>query len=217
MSNNNKKDYAVFINKKKGKKLVFYPVAKNANTSAKLFFIRHLGLEKQFFYIEDIPRYKHTKGMYDKHTGKYNLINFFPPYTPFKEMAVDIKCCIVRDPIKRFISTYTNRILFHKDEQFKNFTIDEVLESLESSAFDNKHFLPQSYWLGHDLSYYNFYSFTNEIENFESKINSFFGQEKKFPILQTGGNTNFLKLNTNQEKKIKKIYYSDFNLLKINF
>ena len=215
MSNNNKNDYAVFINKKNKKKLVFYPVAKNANTSAKLFFIRHLGLEENFFYIEDIPRYKHTKAMYDIHIGKHNLINFFPPYTSFKEMPVDIKCCIVRNPIKRFISTYTNRILFHKDEQFKNFTIDQVLESLESSAFDNKHFLPQSYWLGHELSYYTFYSFTNEIENFEMKINSFFGQEKKFPKLQTGGNTNFLKLNTNQEKKIKKIYSSDFDLLKI--
>jgi len=216
MSNNNKNDYAVFINKKNKKKLVFYPVAKNANTSAKLFFIRHLGLEKNFFYIEDIPRYKHTKAMYDIHIGKHNLINFFPPYTSFKEMPVDIKCCIVRNPIKRFISTYTNRILFHKDEQFKNFTIDQVLESLESSAFDNKHFLPQSYWLGHELSYYTFYSFTNEIENFEMKINSFFGQEKKFPKLQTGGNTNFLKLDNSQEKKIKKIYSSDFDLLKIN-
>ena len=215
MSNNNKNDYAVFINKKNKKKLVFYPVAKNANTSAKLFFIRHLGLEENFFYIEDIPRYKHTKAMYDIHIGKHNLINFFPPYTSFKEMPVDIKCCIVRDPIKRFISTYTNRILFHKDEKFKNFTIDQVLESLESFVFDNKHFLPQSYWLGHELNYYTFYSFTNEIENFEKKINSFFGQEKKFPQLQTGGNTNFLKLNTNQEKKIKKIYSSDFDLLKI--
>ena len=48
------------------------------------------------------------------------------------------------------------------------------------------------------------------------KINSFFGQEKKFPILQTGGNTNVIKLNINQEIKIKKIYYSDYNLLKIN-
>ena len=216
MSNNNKNDYAIFINKKNNKKLVFYPVAKNANTSAKLFFIRHLGLEEKFFYIEDIPRYKHTKAMYDTHIGKHNLINFFPPYTSFKEMPVDIKCCIVRNPIKRFISTYTNRILFHKDEQFKNFTIDQFLESLESSAFDNKHFLPQSYWLGHELSYYTFYSFTNEIENFEMKINSFFGQEKKFPKLQTGGNTNFLKLDNSQENKIKKIYSSDFDLLKIN-
>ncbi len=75
--------------------------------------------------------------------------------------------------------------------------------------------MPQSYCLGHDLNYYTFHSFTNEIENFEKKINSFFGQEKKFPKLQTGGNTNFLKLNTNQEKKIKKIYSSDFDLLKI--
>ena len=66
MSSNNQKDYAVFSNKKTGKKLVYYPVAKNANTSVKLFFIRHLGIEEKFFYLEDIPRYQHTKEMYEK-------------------------------------------------------------------------------------------------------------------------------------------------------
>ena len=60
-------------------------------------------------------------------------------------MEVDIKCCVVRDPIKRFISTYSNRILFHKDKAFYNFSVDEVIENLEGLNFFNKHFLPQSY------------------------------------------------------------------------
>ena len=215
MSSNNEKDYAVFSNKKTGKKLVYYPVAKNANTSVKLFFIRHLGIEEKFFYLEDIPRYQHTKEMYEKNTGKYNLINFFPPYTPFKKMDVDIKCCLVRDPIKRFKSTYTNRILFHKDEKFRNFTLDEVLESLLNSKFDNRHFLPQTYWLGYDLNYYTFYFFTNKIINFALQINKFFDQDREFPILQTGGNKNILDLNNDQKNKIKKIYSSDYDFLKI--
>ena len=51
-------EYAIFTNRHK-KKLVFYPVAKNANSSAKLFFLKHLGLEKKFYFLEDeIPRHK---------------------------------------------------------------------------------------------------------------------------------------------------------------
>ena len=55
-------------------------------------------------------------------------------------MEVDIPCCVVRDPIKRFISTYSNRILFHKDKAFYNFSVDEVIENLEGLNFFNKHY-----------------------------------------------------------------------------
>ena len=42
-------DYGIFSNKVTNKKLVYYPVAKNANSSAKLFLIKRLGLEKKIF------------------------------------------------------------------------------------------------------------------------------------------------------------------------
>ena len=66
-------------------------------------------------------------------------------------MYVDEKCCIVRDPLKRFISAYKNRILFHKDAGFQNLNINEIIERMENNSFDNRHFLPQTYWLGDDL------------------------------------------------------------------
>ena len=44
------------------KTLIYFPVAKNANSSAKFFLIEHLGLKNKFYFIEDkIPRYKQTK------------------------------------------------------------------------------------------------------------------------------------------------------------
>ena len=50
--------YPIF-NNKDNKTLVFYACAKNANTSAKLFFAKHLGIENNFYFTEDdIPRYK---------------------------------------------------------------------------------------------------------------------------------------------------------------
>ena len=49
---------------------------------------------------------------------------------------------------------FKNRILFHKDFGFQNLSIDEIIEKMENKSFDNKHFLPQSYWLGSDLKYF---------------------------------------------------------------
>ena len=50
--------YAIFQNKNTGKKLVYYPVAKNANSSAKLFFLKHLKIDKNYYFLSDkVPEY----------------------------------------------------------------------------------------------------------------------------------------------------------------
>ena len=49
----NKTGYPIFTNKKNNKKLVFYPVKKNANSSSKLFFAKHLGIQDNFYFLED--------------------------------------------------------------------------------------------------------------------------------------------------------------------
>ena len=53
MNSENKSVYGIFINKNNGKKLVYYPCPKNANSSAKLFFAKHLGVDSQFIFISD--------------------------------------------------------------------------------------------------------------------------------------------------------------------
>ena len=61
MNSENKSVYGIFINKNNGKKLVYYPCPKNANSSAKLFFAKHLGVDSQFIFISDnIPQNKQT-------------------------------------------------------------------------------------------------------------------------------------------------------------
>ena len=43
--------------------LVYYPCKKNANSSAKLFFMKHVGFEENVYFIEDeVPR--HDKDLY---------------------------------------------------------------------------------------------------------------------------------------------------------
>lgn len=206
--------YPVFENKKNGKKLAFYPVKKNANTSSKFFFASHLGIENKYFFIEDeIPRFKQTKKMHENFKNKSNLINLYIGEYAFEIINVEYKSCIVRDPLERFISAYKNRILFHKDRGFNNHSVSEVIEKLENGIIENKHFLPQSYFLGNDLRYFDIVGSLSKIKSFEESINSFFGQKRSFPRLQTGGKEQQLNLSLEDKNKVKKIYNDDYNLV----
>lgn len=204
--------YGVFENKKTGKKLVYYPCPKNAHTSAMMFFVRHLKVENKFTFIGDkIPKYKQIQ---KDLSGKINLHNFLPNFRKFSIVKTDLKCCIIRDPIDRFISAYKNRILYHKDNEFKNFSIDMILDRIESENFENIHFRPQTYFLGNDLKYYSFYSNVNNIKYFEEKVNEFFGKKEEFPKIQVGGNEFNIKLTSKQLERITAIYKDDFIYLK---
>ena len=212
---NKKITYAIFQNRNTGRKLVYYPVAKNANSSAKLFFLKHLKIDKNYYFLSDkVPEYKiNQDSKYKNLDKKYNLVNFLPSYTPFQKMDVDEKCCIVRDPLKRFISAYKNRVLFHKDVGFQNLNINEIIEKMENNSFDNRHFLPQTYWLGNNLKYFTIVSNISKIEIFINGVNNFFQNKVEFPRLQTGGTAENIELNNNQITKLKKIYSSDYDLI----
>ena len=203
--------YAVFTNKTSNKKLTYYPCPKNANTSAKMFFAKHLNVDKDFLFLGDsIPQIEQTP---DHYGGKQNIIGIIPSKQPFEKINVDIKCCIVRDPIKRFISAYKNRILYHRDIQFKDHSVDMILEKLENNNFENRHFLPQVYFLGEDLSYYTFWSTTENLSFFVEQVNDFFSRKINFPKIQTGGSDIKIKLTKSQISKIEKIYAKDFKLI----
>ena len=168
--------YAIFKNEKK-QSLIYYPCAKNANTSAKLLFARHTNNENNFIFISDEkPKYLQKNEF--KNIG--NLENFLPNYQLFGKIEADFKCCIIRDPIKRFLSAYKNRILYHRDKDFRDYSIDKILDTLIQKIFKNKHFLPQCYFLGNTLNYYSFYSDVDNIMFFEQKVNDFFEKKSNF-------------------------------------
>ena len=212
---NKKITYAIFQNRNTGRKLVYYPVAKNANSSAKLFFLKHLKIDKNYYFLSDkVPEYKiNEDSKYKNLDKKYNLVNFLPSYTPFEKIDVDEKCCIIRDPIKRFISAYKNRVLFHKDFGFRNLNINEIIEKLENNSYDNRHFFPQGYWLGSDLRYFTIVSNISNMETFINGVNNFFQNKVEFPRIQTGGADENITLTDSQIIKLKKIYSSDYDLI----
>ena len=206
--------YPVFRSQKSDEKLAFYPVKKNANTSSKLFFASHLGIEDKFFFIEDqMPRFKQTKKIHDSFKNKSNLINLYEGKYEFQIISIDYKSCIVREPLERFVSAYKNRVLFHKDKDFNNHSVSEVIAKLENGNIENKHFLPQSFFLGNDLGYFDIVGSLSNIKSFEDKINDFFGQKKIFPKLQTGGKEQQLSLSPENKKRIIKIYSDDYHLV----
>ena len=88
-----------------------------------------------------------------------------------------------------------------------------ILEKLENNNFENRHFLPQVYFLGEDLSYYTFWSTTEKLSLFAEKVNDFFSRKIIFPKIQTGGNDIKVKLTNSQISKIEKIYSKDFKLI----
>ena len=191
-------------------KLVIYPVPKNANTSIKMFLAQHLNLHKKYEYREDIPRYKRKM---EKDYSIPSICSFLPNYIKFQKVDANIRICIVREPVKRFISTYQNRILFHRDPKFYGLSVDQVIENLKKNNFENRHFLPQSYFLGDKLNYFTNIYKINEINLFTRDLNEFFGKELQFPHLQTG-KTKHIKLTSNQIEQIKEIYIEDYELFK---
>lgn len=204
--------YPVFTNKKNNK-LVFYPVKKNANSSAKLFFAKHLKIEDRFIFLgDDQPRHKQDRSIYLRE-NKIPLSNWLPSKQKFSKISSNYKCCIVREPIKRFVSAYKNRVLYHKDKFFFEHTVDEVIIKLENNQFENKHFLPQTYFLGIDINYYTHIGFVDNLIPFKEYINNFFGKKIDFPKIQKGGSEIKLTLSQEQKNKVKKIYQSDYNFL----
>ena len=173
-----------------------------------------VGANEGFFIEDETPRYKgaiyHQR--VKKMKNKINLITLFPPYEKFSKVNADFKCCIIRNPIERFVSAFRNRILYHRDREFNNFSIDMILKDLLRKNFTNKHFLPQSYFLGKKLDYYSFYSDVKNIKLFEQNVNDFFKKKITFPNIQIGGKNFKINLSKRQILLIEKIYSIDFEL-----
>ena len=84
---------------------------------------------------------------------------------------------------------------------------------MENKSFDNKHFLPQSYWLGSDLRYFTIVSNISNMETFINGVNNFFQNKVEFPRIQIGGTDINIALTNSQKNKLKKIYSSDYDLI----
>tara|TARA_Y100000022_G_C13217811_1_gene360784 strand:- start:74 stop:724 length:651 start_codon:yes stop_codon:yes gene_type:complete len=200
--------YGIFKNKD-NKTLVYYPVPKNANSSAKYFLAKHCGVDKNFKKVIDLndPNSKIENDDVQSEKTKPAISSFLPSKQKFAVTDADIKACIIREPIDRFISAYTNRVLFRKDQGFFEHSIDMVIEKLRQGRFENKHFLPQTYFLGKNINYFNLICCMDSLKIFEDAVNQFFKNKIIFPWIETKSSK--LKLSKKQRFDLKEIYADD--------
>ena len=210
-------------------KLLYISVPKCACTSLKncMYFLENK---------DNFKTYKNNGQYIDIH--KLYQSSYFDIYIKKIQKKYDIstftKICLIRDPIKRFISAYTNRVKHHKELSVK------VMKSLD---------------LTNDMADPNFYKFVNNfniykkvrsIKHHTDSISKYIGTEPSFydkiynienideisvflkdkynidyqiPRLQTGGGgSESIDLNTIKEErpniyeKLQRITSSDYKI-----
>ena len=150
--------------------------------------------------------------------GQQIITNMGYWYKGFKETDAPVRACVKRDPVSRFISCYTDKIL---RERIANLSIDDILnnpDSLKQGRLDGlnpgyyleNHFLPQTHYLGNDKSYYDIVFDTKQVS---TEIREFLQQhlECELPALHTRKQSKKPSLTEEQVSKVKEMYSVDYD------
>jgi len=155
------------------------------------------------------------------HIGSQLIFNMGYYYKDFKKINSPCKVCIKRDPVERFLSCYTDKVIREKNINNFNLSIDELLDnwnSLKSGRIDSRkpgtfylenHFLPQTNYIGNSKDYYDY---VFDITDLNTKVKQFLEDKLKcdLPNLHTRKQIKKPNLNKGQIDKIKKIYEIDY-------
>lgn len=193
--------------------IAYYHAPKNGSRT----MLGYLSLVKEPKLFEEYPQYFHPTDdeVYSplrervKRQGKHHYTDFNVPTVESK-----IRLVIKRDPVKRFISGYTNRVLHHRKLNNTTPSISEFIENFEvlrvKYADIETHFRPQVQFFGKDQAKFTHIFDTNEM----GKVKELFEDtyQRSFPDLrlQQGGNKNKIKLTKEQENWISDKYKVDY-------
>lgn len=166
-----------------------------------------------------------TEEYYHESPHVYSLLDDYGyDYSEFKSFEGYETVCIKRDPVNRFISCYTDKIL--RECQIQNCDLDNFINNFDkileehpfmhpslkgkSIGFLWYHFVPQTYHIGREKDYYDYVIDTKEIT---TKLKPFL--EKKWqielPNIHTRKqNIQKISLSEKQVEKVKAIYVSDY-------
>jgi len=179
----------------KNKIIQYRPTPKCGCTSTKVMI--HKGINGQIAnYGDDI---------HDKYTTS-TFIDW--PYA-------DIKFCIVRDPVSRFISAYSNRVCRHNDIKFVEF--DEFIDGFCNKYYESNesiyhHFRPQVDFIGRNPDYYDRIFFLDEMPLVSEFLSEIMGKPIKLEKLQVGKIDKPIPTET-QINFIKSLYEDDYMFL----
>lgn len=203
-------------------KIAFVAVPKTACSS-----IKHL-----FFQLENERSFE----IFWANGKAYNVHTIYPSryfqrgYKP-EQFRDHFRFLIVRDPVKRFLSSYSNRVLHYKnlarwnlprealdagvapDPDLSSFI--EHLETYRQYSGDIRHHTdPVMDFTGPDLSWFDAVYPIERLGDCQEKLSELVGRPVKIPHEQTGGAKISVKdLASAQLDKIVAFYRQDYDLL----
>jgi hypothetical protein len=128
-----------------------------------------------------------------------------------------IRFCIVRDPIERFVSAFTNRILYHRKPRshisISDFilNIDNILE--QDEYIDTRiHFRTQTYYIGEDTSIYTHIFGINEMNRIKNMLEDHTKIYLPDIHLQKSGKCVKPTLTAEEKSVLKKRYHIDYEI-----
>jgi len=200
------------------KNLGYKDIPKTACTSIKLALYQLVSNKK---YNDDENEGLHIHQYMQKKVNSLNDCQF--------------RFIVIRDPIKRFLSAYSNRVIHHK-ELSREYVQQEVPNLInEIPCFDpsldefikhfskyckvpsiQHHFRPVSQFINyHSLNYFTHVYPIEKLGEFEEKLSEIYSSDVKFPRGQTGGpKIKTSELTSSQLEIIREIYFDDYVLLR---
>ena len=128
-----------------------------------------------------------------------------------------IRFCVVRDPVERFVSAFTNRILFHKKPQV-DLTIEQFIREFDRLLIQRVfadariHFTTQVNYIGRNPSLYTHIFNLKELYKLKELLENYTGIKLPNLHLQKSENTQKPVLNTQQIDWIKNRYKIDYEI-----
>lgn len=167
-----------------------------------------------------------TKEYYHESPNVYSLLDDYGyDYSEFKSFDGYETLCIKRDPVNRFISCYTDKIL--REGQIQDCDLDNFIDNFDGILKEHPfmhpslkgknigflwyHFAPQTYHIGEKKEYYDYVIDTKEIT---TKLKPFLEErwDIKLPNIHTRKqDIAKVKLSSKQEKRVKILYEQDYN------
>jgi hypothetical protein len=126
---------------------------------------------------------------------------------------------VIREPVRRFISAFRNRVKNHNEHGNAEITINDFISDLENNINDNgslqHHMKSQSSWIGHNLSLFDMIYDKEDAWHLNQKLKEITNTQYEFERLQIGGP--WIELNELSKKSLYKLfeyYEEDYVLLK---
>lgn len=187
-------------------------------------------LKSWFFHLENGRPFENMV----RNGGVFHIHNYYST-TPFRKLAHGDserfwKFAVVRDPVRRLISCYSNRVVYYNELSDRHLSpekvksganpspsLEEFIEKLEiymdASDSIKHHASPLVYFLGDMASYYDRVFKIEELPLLEDELNGRTGGAIKIPHEQAGGpKIDAASLSTNSLDKIRAIYKADYDV-----